>query len=325
MTRQVFFRGKAQRLSAVLVLMAAACTGSNALANASCADLARQALEQSATPSAHVAALVREVPVDTPRSLDLRRCQVRLLFREWQLRRADRAAPPGEADVPVLEAMFQAFAFWQVHVALGDAHSTAGRHDEAAERYGLALAAIDDDMLTPEIVPAEQIEALFQKAQQSNLLAQRHVPVPRRRSDGSTSGLLALGIRGYKVPSVALPIRFDFDSATLTADGRASADELFETLAREKPAQITLAGHTDRTGDAEYNRRLSLRRAEALRDYLRARGLPEPAQGYRLLGLGKDCPFRFSAGEPTDQALVDQANRRVQYLRRSPPTDAGCP
>jgi outer membrane protein OmpA-like peptidoglycan-associated protein len=307
------------------LLLTFVATAVTSTANASCADLAREALAQGKTPSTHVASLASEATPGTPRALDLRRCQVRLLFREWQIGRTDEAAPPGEADIPVLEAMFQAFEFWQVHAALGDARSAAGAHEEAARRYGLALATIDDQTLTPEEVDNAQIEALFQKAQQANLLARHHVPSPVPRSDGSGAGIMALGIRSYAVSAVALPIRFDFDSAILTDDGRASADELFETLKRQQPGRIVLAGHTDQTGDAGYNRALSRRRAEALRDYLRSRGLPEPTEGYHLLGLGEDCPFRFSDTSTRSQEEIDRANRRVQYLRRMPPADGGCP
>lgn len=66
---------------------------------------------------------------------------------------------------------------------------------------------------------------------------------------------------------------FDFDSATLKAESLQALDQLYERIAQSNYERVQITGHTDRVGAPSYNQRLSERRAQALRDYLVARGL----------------------------------------------------
>ena len=74
-------------------------------------------------------------------------------------------------------------------------------------------------------------------------------------------------------PSIDLPINFDFDSATLTPDGRLQVGNLARALKDEriKDYRVRIEGHTDGQGSDQYNQTLSRRRAEAVRDALTAR------------------------------------------------------
>lgn len=60
---------------------------------------------------------------------------------------------------------------------------------------------------------------------------------------------------------VALYVRFRFNSADLDVDATPVLTELRETLAATPELGLTLVGHTDAIGTAEYNRSLSVRRA----------------------------------------------------------------
>jgi outer membrane protein OmpA-like peptidoglycan-associated protein len=68
---------------------------------------------------------------------------------------------------------------------------------------------------------------------------------------------------------------------------------------------IEVAGHTDSTGTAEYNRGLSQRRANSVADYLMTRGVARA----RLMTAagGEDHPIASNA---TEQGRA--ANRRVE-------------
>lgn len=74
-------------------------------------------------------------------------------------------------------------------------------------------------------------------------------------------------------PSVTLTINFDYDSATLTPDGRLQVGNLARALKDEriKDYRVRIEGHTDGQGSDQYNQTLSRRRAEAVRDTLTAR------------------------------------------------------
>lgn len=66
---------------------------------------------------------------------------------------------------------------------------------------------------------------------------------------------------------------FDWDRSVLSAD----AQQVLQNVARDAKAgkivQIGIAGHADTSGSADYNQKLSLRRAEAVREYLASQGL----------------------------------------------------
>jgi OmpA-OmpF porin, OOP family len=100
---------------------------------------------------------------------------------------------------------------------------------------------------------------------------------------------------------------FAFDKAELMAAALPQLDSLAAFLQAHPAIQIDISGHTDSEGDAAYNWRLSLRRAESLRAYLLARGLP-PAQ-VSAGGLGESRPV---AGNDTPQGR--ERNRRVEIV-----------
>ncbi|MGB9596816.1 MAG: OmpA family protein [Candidatus Poribacteria bacterium] len=61
---------------------------------------------------------------------------------------------------------------------------------------------------------------------------------------------------------------FDFDKASLKEDTRINLDKLAEILKKYPDTNIIIAGHTDSTGDSNYNMELSKKRANAVADYL---------------------------------------------------------
>jgi outer membrane protein OmpA-like peptidoglycan-associated protein len=63
-------------------------------------------------------------------------------------------------------------------------------------------------------------------------------------------------------------ILFDVDRADLKYDSKSELAQLATILNKYSDTNIMLAGHTDSTGAAEYNMRLSERRAQSVGDYL---------------------------------------------------------
>jgi len=66
---------------------------------------------------------------------------------------------------------------------------------------------------------------------------------------------------------------FDFDKATLKPEGQARLDDLVGKVRGINLEVIIAVGHTDWTGSNEYNQRLSVRRAEAVKAYLVSKGV----------------------------------------------------
>jgi outer membrane protein OmpA-like peptidoglycan-associated protein len=69
--------------------------------------------------------------------------------------------------------------------------------------------------------------------------------------------------------AIALPdVFFATDSAKLSSDAKKVIERVGKTLRTLQNRHILVRGHTDSTGDEQYNQKLSERRAEAVADYL---------------------------------------------------------
>ncbi|MDO9225983.1 MAG: OmpA family protein [Rhodocyclaceae bacterium] len=101
---------------------------------------------------------------------------------------------------------------------------------------------------------------------------------------------------------------FDFDSANLTDVGRAALDAWLSEAPKGK--SIRVSGHADRLGPEPYNLKLSLRRAEAVKQYLVSKGMnPRRIQ---LEAKGESDPVKRCKGEATPATKDCLApNRRV--------------
>lgn len=96
-------------------------------------------------------------------------------------------------------------------------------------------------------------------------------------------------------PRLWLTIEFAFDSARIRPDYYPTLDNLAVNLTNYPGAQIYVNGHTDLSGRFGYNIALSNRRAQAVVDYLAARGIPRAylhPQGFGPLQLADPAhPF----------------------------------
>ena len=106
---------------------------------------------------------------------------------------------------------------------------------------------------------------------------------------------------------------FDFDSSALRPEGKAMLDDLVRVLQGAKYEVILAIGHADRIGTARYNQKLSVKRAESVKQYLVAKGI-EPNRVYAE-GKGKTQPLT-KAGDcrmKNRKALIAclQPDRRV--------------
>ena len=68
---------------------------------------------------------------------------------------------------------------------------------------------------------------------------------------------------------------FDFDKAVLKPAGKKSLDDLVSKLSDMNLEVIIAVGHTDSIGTDAYNQKLSIRRAEAVKAYLKGKGVEE--------------------------------------------------
>ena len=82
------------------------------------------------------------------------------------------------------------------------------------------------------------------------------------------------------------PVFFELDSADLSGDAQATLQENAGVLKKYGTWQITIEGHCDERGSAEYNLALGERRALAARDYLVSLGRRAPTRAHGQLRQG---------------------------------------
>ncbi len=91
----------------------------------------------------------------------------------------------------------------------------------------------------------------------------------------------------------------------LTSDSKAELDKMFGELKRRPLPDIVVIGHTDTVGSLPFNDRLSLQRAERLREMLVTLGIP----GERVQAAGRG---KRELLVPTDENVSEARNRRVE-------------
>ena len=100
---------------------------------------------------------------------------------------------------------------------------------------------------------------------------------------------------------------FDYDSAEIRADARQALQKTADFLKNYPQARVTIEGHCDERGSAEYNMALGDKRAEAAKQYLVQVGIP--GGQLNVVSYGKARP----ACEDHDEACW-QRNRRIHIV-----------
>ena len=100
--------------------------------------------------------------------------------------------------------------------------------------------------------------------------------------------VLQFPLANITVPVLIENIFYDFDKATLRPESAEALDQLVALLNENPNVTIELSAHTDYRGSAEYNKRLSQRRAESVVNYLKDHGIAPDRM--TPVGYGKERP-----------------------------------
>ena len=117
--------------------------------------------------------------------------------------------------------------------------------------------------------------------------------------------------RGVNViPRVTTHILFDTDSAQIKKESQKQLQEMTAALQSKelKNAAIQIEGHTDSVGNPKYNMKLSLKRAQAIYDYLAKNGIS--ASRLTFTGKGDTEPVTDN-----QHKKGRKQNRRVDFVR----------
>lgn len=110
------------------------------------------------------------------------------------------------------------------------------------------------------------------------------------------------------VPIVLEGITFDKNKSTIKPESESALWNTYTTLKNYPEIVVEISGHTDNVGSRKNNVELSIRRANAVKDWLVKRGIePERIQ---TKGYGPDRPVA-----PNDSEENKRKNRRIEFLR----------
>jgi outer membrane protein OmpA-like peptidoglycan-associated protein len=101
-------------------------------------------------------------------------------------------------------------------------------------------------------------------------------------------------------------VRFDTNKSTLTANAKANLDKLVPVFNEYSQTNIQIYGYTDSSGKPEYNLTLSQQRADAVKNYLAAKGIS--VSRFNITGMGIADPIATN-----DTPEGKSQNRRVEF------------
>lgn len=115
------------------------------------------------------------------------------------------------------------------------------------------------------------------------------VPVTRPAPPMESSVKSAPAVTSAVTEQPLKDIFFNFDDATILNNQKPALQQDFTWLKAHPEAKVTIQGNCDERGTEEYNLALGERRADVVKSYLAAEGIP--ADRISTISYGKDRPF----------------------------------
>lgn len=170
----------------------------------------------------------------------------------------------------------------------------------------VAYAQNSDQELT-----VEEITKAFQQQKTRGLVIVPSGAGSDARQDGTDQETATVAAASEEYTPVArqsqinVQISFDFDSAALRADQEPKLANMCTSMQVMTGTVFQIIGHTDSSGSATYNERLSLLRAQEVRRHLISNcGIDENM--LKAIGMGETAPFN------ENNPRADE-NRRVEF------------
>lgn len=156
---------------------------------------------------------------------------------------------------------------------------------------------------------AEQAKALAESSATAAELAQREAELASQQAESLRRQLENLQLRQTESGVVVTlgDVLFESGETDLVSEAVSSIEEVVDLLQSEPSKQIRIEGHTDSTGSAETNLRLSEQRADAVLSALVQFGVD--ASRIESVGMGEDFPI---ASNDTEDGRSQ--NRRVDVI-----------
>ncbi|MEQ1896391.1 MAG: peptidoglycan-associated lipoprotein Pal [Vicinamibacterales bacterium] len=136
---------------------------------------------------------------------------------------------------------------------------------------------------------------------------QAREPLPVPAQPVPEDGVSARSLDDLNRKSPLAPVFFGYDSSELSEAAQQTAQANAAVLRTNRSWVITIEGHSDERGTAEYNLALGERRASSVRAYLVSMGIA--AERLRVVSYGKEFPF-----DPGHDEAAWTKNRRGHFV-----------
>jgi outer membrane protein OmpA-like peptidoglycan-associated protein len=107
-------------------------------------------------------------------------------------------------------------------------------------------------------------------------------------------------------------LHFDFDKSTLTPEAQAILKRNVQLLKDNPKTKVRIAGYTSASGTEDYNQKLSVRRAQAVSEYLVKEGVVS-SRRLSTIGYGETNPADYEAAPQALYSAAAKANMRVLF------------
>ncbi len=191
---------------------------------------------------------------------------------------------------------------------------SAAAQEEAARTRRDAMTAeeLREEAARREAAAREEAEAArrLAAAQANEIeLARREAELASQDADSLRRRLELMELRQTDRGVVVTlgDVLFAVGETQLQPSARDNLQDVVELLQSEPDKRIRIEGHTDASGPAAVNQRISFERAEAVRDTLVAMGIA--ADRVQAIGMGEDFPIASN-----DDAEGRNRNRRVDVI-----------
>jgi outer membrane protein OmpA-like peptidoglycan-associated protein len=104
-------------------------------------------------------------------------------------------------------------------------------------------------------------------------------------------------------------ITFEFNKATLKGESETVLTRAYNAMVANPDVRVEISGHTDNVGSQQYNQKLSLERAQAVRNWLVQKGIA--SNRMKTVGKGENEPV---SSNDTDAGRAE--NRRIEFFVR---------
>jgi outer membrane protein OmpA-like peptidoglycan-associated protein len=184
------------------------------------------------------------------------------------------------------------------HIKIAIADVSDGRYDSAVFLEGSSFTSLPLD-------PVKRSELI---AEEYGETKRKFRPVKVGENPKSDLGIQDKGetkSERVEYSGWEMMVNFEFDKAILSAEEKIRLDSAWALVLSKSNLKVSVQGHTDNVGADSYNNRLSIRRAAAVLDYLKTKGLP----ANRIASQG----FGFHQPATTNETDEGRAiNRRVE-------------